>query len=64
MVKMYLSEILHILQLLSVEYRRLQSRAVFFDLRCIVIDIRSASGWPVVYVIYRGFAKPRGLQAM
>ena len=56
MVKIYLFEILHILQLLSVEYRRLQSRSVFVDLRSIVIDMHSASGRPVVLkVIYGGY---------
>ena len=54
MVKIYLSEILHILPLLSVEYRRLQSRSVFVDLRCIVIDMHSASGRPVVLKVICG----------
>ena len=56
MVKIHLFEMLHILQLLSVEYRRLQSRSVFVDLRSIVIDMHSASGRPVVLrVIYEGY---------
>ena len=68
MVKIYLFEILHILQLLSVEYRRLQSRSVFVDLRCIVIDMQSASGRPVVLkVTYGGYytaARSRGGHVM
>ena len=56
MVKIYLFEILHILQLLLVEYRRFQSRSIFVDLRCILIDMHSAYGQPVVLkVIYGGY---------
>ena len=68
MVKIYLFEILHILQLLSVEYRRLQSRSIFVDLRCILIDMHSAYGQPVVLkVIYGGYymaARSRGGHVM
>ena len=56
MVKIYLFEILHILQLLLVEYGRLQSRSIFVDLRCIVIDMHSKYGQPLVLkVIYGGY---------
>ena len=56
MVKIYLFEILHILQLLLVEYSRLQSRSIFVDLLCTLIDMHSAYGQPVVLkVIYGGY---------
>ena len=68
MVKIYLFKILHILQLLLVEYRRLHSRSIFVDLRCILLDMHSAYGQPVVLkVIYGGYymaARSRGGHVM
>ena len=68
MVKIYLFEILHILQLLLVEYRRLQSRSIFVDLLCRLIDMHSAYGQPVVlkvyiYIYMEAITWPRGLEA-